>query len=300
MFDMFFAWFGSLPNAAAQGLIWGIMAIGVYITFKILDIADLTVDGTFCTGGAVCAVLITSGVNPWIALLVAVVAGLLAGLLTGLLHTAFGIPTILSGILSQLILWSVNLKIMGRSFIPLLATQHDVILASSRIWPALLVVMVFSGMLVGLLYCFFGTEVGASLRATGNNQHMSRAQGINTNITKILGLVLSNGVVALAGALQAQYSGTADINMGKTTIVISLAAIVIGDAIMSRISKNLAARLAGGLLGGLAYSVVYQTVVFIGLDADLMKLISACVVIAFLAVPYLKEKYFTKGVQHHA
>lgn len=300
MFDMFLAWLNSLPSALAQGMIWGIMAIGVFITFKILDIADLTVDGSFCTGGAVCAVLITSGVNPWIAVLTALIAGLIAGLLTGILHTFLGIPTILSGILSQLILWSVNLKIMGKSFIPILAAKHDVILASSRVWPSVLLALVFCGAIVGGLYCFFGTEIGASLRATGNNQSMSRAQGINTSITKILGLVISNGIVALAGALQAQYSGTADINMGKTTIVISLAAVVIGEAIITRLPPNLALRMAGVIMGGIAYSLVYQTVVFIGLDADLMKMISAGVVIAFLAAPYLKKHYFTKGRRDHA
>ncbi len=295
---MFFDWLGALPGASAQGMVWGIMAIGVYLTYRILDLADLTVDGSICTGGAVCAVLVTNGVNVWLAMLAALAAGLLAGLITGILHTFMGIPAILAGILTQLMLWSINLKIMGKANIALPIRKYELLLAQIKIVQSILVLLAVVAVLIAVLYWFFGTELGTSLRATGNNQNMSRAQGINTDFTKILGLVLSNGIVAFAGALLAQYQGFADINMGRGAIVIGLAAVIIGEAVVSRISQNFAVRLCGVIIGGVIYYYVYQTVIFLGLDADLLKMLSALVVAIFLAAPYWKKKYFSKP--HHA
>ncbi len=292
---MFLNWLSALPGAAAQGMIWGIMAIGVYITYKILDVADLTVDGSICTGGAVCAVLVANGVDVWIAMLVALVAGLLTGFVTGILHTFMGIPAILAGILTQLILWSVNLKIMGKSNIALPNRKYDLILAQIDTVKSIVVLVIFVAVIIAALYYFFGTELGASVRATGNNLNMSRAQGINTDFTKILGLTVSNGIVALSGALLSQYQGFADLNMGRGAIVIGLAAVIIGEAVVSRISKNLSIRLVGVVLGGVIYYFVYQTVIFLGLDADLLKMLSALVVAIFLAVPYWKKKYFSNA-----
>ena len=277
-------------------MVWGIMAIGVYLTYKILDVADLTVDGSICTGGAVCAVLVTSGVNVWIAMLAAMIAGMLAGLITGVLHKYMGIPAILAGILTQLILWSVNLKIMGKANIALPIRNYKLLLAQIYASKSIVVLLAMIAVLIAALYWFFGTELGTSLRATGNNQNMSRAQGINTDITTILGLVLSNGIVALSGALLSQYQGFADINMGRGAIVIGLAAVIIGEAVVSKISSNFAVKLFGVILGGVIYYFVYQTVIFLGLDADLLKMLSAIVVAVFLAVPYWKKKYFTKPV----
>ena len=299
---MFLNWLGALPGAAAQGMIWGIMAIGVYLTYKILDVADLTVDGSICTGGAVCAVLVTNGVNVWLALLIALIAGMLSGFVTGILHTFMGIPAILAGILTQLMLWSVNLKIMGKANVALPSRKYDLILAQIDTVKSILVLIAAVILLIAFLYWFFGTELGASIRATGNNLNMSRAQGINTDFTKILGLTLSNGIVALSGALLAQYQGFADVSMGRGAIVICLAAVIIGEAVISKISQNLAVRLIGVIVGGVIYYFVYQTVIFLGLDADLLKMLSAIVVAVFLAVPYWKKRYFTKakGGQKHA
>ncbi|MBP3321181.1 MAG: ABC transporter permease [Clostridia bacterium] len=299
---MFLNWLGALPGAAAQGMIWGIMAIGVYLTYKILDVADLTVDGSICTGGAVCAILVTNGVNVWLALLIALIAGMLSGFVTGILHTFMGIPAILAGILTQLMLWSVNLKIMGKANVALPSRKYDLILAQIDTVKSILVLIAAVVLLIAFLYWFFGTELGASIRATGNNLNMSRAQGINTDFTKILGLTLSNGIVALSGALLAQYQGFADVSMGRGAIVIGLAAVIIGEAVISKISQNLAVRLIGVIVGGVIYYFVYQTVIFLGLDADLLKMLSAIVVAVFLAVPYWKKKYFTKakGGQKHA
>ena len=295
-------WLGALPGAAAQGVIWGIMAIGVYITYKILDLADLTVDGSICTGGAVCAVLMTAGMDAWLAMLIATAAGVLCGLLTGIFHTFMGIPAILSGILTQLILWSVNLKIMGQANLALPSRAFDVLVAASRVGVSLPILIAFVVVLIALLYCFLGTELGASLRATGCNMNMSRAQGINVEMIKVLGLALSNGVVALAGALLTQYQGFADINMGRGAIVIGLAAVIIGEAVISPLANSnfvkklgigYAFRLLGVVLGGVIYFFVYQTVVFLGLDTDLLKMLSAIVVAIFLAVPYWKKRYFS-------
>ncbi len=282
---------GSMPGAVAQGLIWGIMAVGVYITFRILDIADLTVDGSVCTGAAVCAVLIVNGVNVWLAMLAALVAGIVAGCVTWFFHVILGIPAILAGILTQLMLWSANLKIMSganvavsaRQFKGIFVTQMDI--GGSLIW-------LFAGaaITVGLLYLFFGTELGCAIRATGCNGAMSRAQGINTNVMKLIGLALSNGIVALAGAVLCQYQGFSDINMGKGAIVTGLASVIIGEAVVRKIGKNFALKLTGVFVGSVIYWMVYQTVVFFKIDTDLLKMLSALLVALFLGVPYLKKQ----------
>ncbi len=284
----------ALPGAVAQGFIWGIMAIGVYITYKILDLADLTVDGSMVTGMAVCAMLMVNGWNVWPAMLIALLAGMLCGLLTGIFHTFMGIPAILSGILTQLILWSVNLKIMGKANQALPARSYDVLIRQLDKYHALVILALFCVVIIALLYWFFGTKFGAAVRATGCNEKMARAQGINTSFNKVFGLALSNGIVALAGALLAQYSGKADINDGRGAIVIGLAAVIIGDALISRLPQNFVVRLTGVILGGVIYYIVYQTVIFIGLDTDLLKMLSALVVAIFLAIPHFKKTYFSK------
>ena len=289
-------WIGALPGVLAQGMIWGIMAIGVFITFRILDIADLTVDGTICTGAAVCAVLLVSGVNAWAAIAIATLAGVLCGLITGILHTFFGIPAILAGILTQMILWSANLIIMGKANVALTAVS-DSKLISNLYTESLVSNLILLGFVVavaGLLYWFFGTELGVSLRSTGSNPNMSRAQGINTDLAKVLGLMISNGLVALSGALLAQYSNAADINMGKGAIVIGLAAVVVGEAVVSKISGNFIVKLFGVVVGAVIYHMIYQTVILLGMNSDLLKALSAVVVIIFLGIPYVKRKYFSK------
>ena len=287
--------FNAMPGAVAQGMIWGIMAIGVYITFRILDLADLTVDGSMVTGMAVCAVLMVSGVNVWIAMLAAFIAGMLSGLVTGIFHTVMGIPAILAGILTQLILWSVNLKIMGCANIALPARSFGVLITQLRKYEAIVYVAMFCIVIIAMLYWFFGTKFGASIRATGCNERMARAQGINTNFNKVVGFILSNGIVALSGALLAQYSGKADINDGRGAIVIGLAAVIIGEVIVSKLPNNFVVKLLGVIIGGIVYYIVYQTVIFLGLDADLLKMLSALIVAFFLAIPHLKKTYFKKS-----
>ncbi|MCI5901256.1 MAG: ABC transporter permease [Blautia sp.] len=290
----------ALPGAIAQGLIWGIMAIGVYITFRILDIADLTVDGTMCTGGAVCIMMMISGHNVWISLLAATCAGMLAGMITGFFHTFMGIPAILAGILTQLSLYSVNLKIMGKANQAINVGKYNLLVSLRNIKGVpitkntILIVAIFCVAVIAVLYWFFGTELGCSLRATGCNPNMSRAQGINTNFSKVLGLMISNGLVALSSALLAQYQGFCDINMGRGAIVIGLAAVIIGEAVFGRIFHNFALRLTAVVLGSILYYLVLQTVIWMGIDTDLLKLLSALVVAVFLAFPYWKGKYFTK------
>lgn len=291
----------SLPGAVAQGMIWGIMAIGVFITFRVLDIADLTVDGSICTGAAVCATMMTLGFSLPVSMICAFIAGMLAGLMTGIFHTAMGIPAILSGILTQLILWSVNLKIMGLAIqktsaanLPLSSRNFNLIVSMLDMNKSIIILEVICVVVIGLLYWFFGTEYGCSLRATGANLNMSRAQGINTNGTKIFGLVLSNGIVAFAGALLAQYQGNSDINMGKGAIVIGLAAVIIGEALFGWISRNnFALKLITVVLGGIVYFIVYSTVIYLGLDSNYLKMLSAIVVALFLAVPYWKKRFFS-------
>ena len=293
----------ALPGAVAQGLIWGIMAIGVYITFRILDIADLTVDGTLCTGGAVCIMMMQSGHNVWVSLLVALIAGLLAGMVTGLLHTFMGIPAILAGILTQLGLYSVNLKIMGKSNQAINVDKFDLLVSLRYIKNVpiyrntILLVAVIIVVLIAFLYWFFGTELGCSLRATGCNDRMSRAQGINTDFNRVLGLMISNGLVAFSGALLSQYQGFADINMGRGAIVIGLAAVIIGEALFGKIFHNFGFRLLGVALGSIVYYFVLQIVIWLGIDTDLLKLLSAVVVAVFLAIPYWQSKYFSRPVK---
>ena len=282
-------WFSSLPGAIAQGLIWGIMAIGVYITYRILDIADLTVDGSICTGAAVCTVLIMRNINPWLALLCAFLVGLVAGSITGALHIGLGIPAILAGILTQMALWSVNLKILGKANQAIPARSYTVLLSQMDIPAALLLLGIATAAVIGILYLFFGTELGCGIRATGCNPAMSRAQGINTGVNKVIGLALSNGLVALSGGLLCQYQGYADINMGRGAVVIGLAAVVIGEAGVRHISPNFAVRLTGVAIGAVIYYLVYQTVIFLGFDADLLKMFSAVVVALFLGIPYLQK-----------
>ena len=285
----------ALPGAAAQGMIWGIMAIGVYITFKILDLADLTVDGSMVTGMAVCAMLMAAGWNVWAAMAVAFVAGMLTGALTGFFHTILGIPAILAGILTQLILWSVNLKIMGKANQALPARTFPVLITQLRKYEALVFLALICVAMIALLYCFFGTKFGASIRATGCNERMARAQGINTNRNIVLGLMISNGLVALSGALLAQFQSFADINMGRGAIVTGLAAIIIGEVAFGKLFRNFALKLTAVSLGAIIYYVVIQAVIsLLDIDSNYLKLISALVVAVFLAIPNLRGKVFHK------
>ena len=288
----------SLPGACAQGIIWGIMAVGVYLTFKVLDLADLTVDGSFGTGGAVLVVCTIAGMNIWLAMLLAFLAGCIAGLVTGILHTKFGIPAILAGILTQLALYSVNLRIMsGRANVALNIDEYGILVSLRYIPKSILVGGAFALVIIGLLYWFFGTELGAGVRATGCNEAMARANGINTGFNKVLGLVLSNGIVALSGGLLAQYQGASDVNMGRGAIVIGLAAVIIGDVIFGKLFKNFALRLLAAVLGGVIYYIVIQLVLQMGLNANDLKLFSALVVALFLGVPYWKGQLSAKHVK---
>jgi len=298
----------ALPGALAQGLIWGIMAIGLYITYKVLDLSDLTVDGSFCTGGAVCAMMLVAGYNVWVAMLVAFVAGMLAGFVTGMLHTALKIPAILSGILTQLGLWSINLAIMDMKANQALNVNNYDMLVSLRYLQdvskglrpfyqhPLFTVGLFTLVIVGILYWFFGTELGASIRATGANVNMARAQGINTNLNKLMGLMLSNGLVALSGALLAQFQSFADINMGRGAIVIGLAAIIIGQVTFGKIFRNFALKLISVSLGSVIYYVVIQAAIsLLDINSNYLKLISAAIVAIFLAVPNVMPNFHAKG-----
>ena len=294
----------AMPGACAQGLIWGIMAIGVYITYKILDLADLTVDGTMCTGGAACIMMMLNGQSVGVSLLCAFLAGMLAGLVTGIFHTAMGIPAILAGILTQLGLYSVNLRIMmGKSNQALSVDKYNLLVSLRYVkgvpfyQNSIFVVMIFILVIIATLYWFFGTELGCSIRATGSNQNMSRAQGINTNTRKIIGLMLSNGIVALASGLYAQYQGFADVNMGRGAIVIGLAAVIIGQVVFGKIRGNFAFKLFAVALGAIIYYLVIQVVLWMGLNSNDLKLLSALVVAVFPAIPYMKGKYFAKGIR---
>lgn len=293
----------SMPGTVAQGLIWGITAIGIYITYRILDLADLTVDGSLCTGAAVCIMMMVSGQNVFVSMLVATLAGMLTGLATGIFHTFMGIPAILSGILTQLGLYSVNLKILGKANQAINVDKYNLLVSSRYIKGVafykntIFIVVICTLILVALLYWFFGTELGCALRATGCNGNMSRAQGINTNFSKVLGLMISNGLVGLSGALLAQWQGFADINMGRGAIVIGLAAVIIGEAVFGRLFHNFALKLISVALGSILYYVVLQTVVWMGIvDTDNLKLLTALIVAVFLAIPYWKDKYFSKAV----
>ena len=298
----------ALPGAVSQGMIWGIMAIGLYITYKILELSDLTVDGSFATGGAVCAILMAAGWNVWAAMAIALLVGMATGWVTSFFHTKLGIPAILSGILTQLGLWSVNLAIMGMKAnqalnyrkLDLIVNQNFLTSVMKGTKPfymhPLIVVGLFTAVIIGILYWFFGTELGASIRATGANENMARAQGINTNRNKVLGLMISNGLVALAGALLAQYQGFADVSMGKGAIVVGLAAVIIGEVVFGKLFKNFALKLAAVSLGAIIYYVVIQAVLsLLDINSNYLKLISALIVALFLAVPNLRQKLFKKS-----
>lgn len=280
----------ALPGAIAQGLIWGLMAIGLYISYKILNIADLTVDGSICTGACVCAVLIINGVNIALCLLLAFLAGALAGAVTGLFHTVMGISPILAGILTQLILWSLNLKILGQANMTVSSRSHFVLVTSLNNPMAIVVGVLFCAVVIVSLYFFFYTELGFSIKSTGDNEDMSRAQGVNVNLNKVLGLAVSNGIVALSGAMLAQYQGFADINMGRGAIVIGLAAIIIGLSVSLKIKPNFVVSLIGVVCGAITYYLVYTFVIWLEIDTDLLKMLSAIVVAIFLAVPYWRSK----------
>ena len=297
----------ALPGAVSQGLIWGIMAIGLFITYRLLEVSDLTVDGSFCTGGCVCVMMMLAGCNVWLAMLAAMIAGMLTGLVTGIFHTKCGIPAILAGILTQLGLWSVNLAILGMKANQGLNVNNFDLLVSLRYLQEvnkgtrpfydhpIFVVGLFTAGLIAVLYWFFGTELGASIRATGANGNMARAQGINTNFNKVLGLAVSNGLVALSGALLSQYQSYAEINMGRGAIVIGLAAIIIGESIFGKIFRNFALKLLSVSLGAVVYYIVIQFVISVlKIDSNYLKLLSALIVALFLSVPYWKSEYFHK------
>lgn len=304
----------ALPGAIAQGLGWGIMAIGVYITFRILDVADLTVDGSLATGGAVCVMMIRAGINPWLSMLCAMAAGMLAGLITGVFHTRCGIPAILSGILTQLALYSINLRIMGgKANQAVSVDKYDLLLSQRYVRTLSLdnplpLLIVLTAVIVAVLYWFFGTEKGSSVRATGANPHMARAQGINTNSNIVLGLMISNGLVALSGALLAQYQGSSDINMGRGAIVIGLAAVIIGEVIFGKLFSNIGLKLLAVSIGAIVYYIVLQIVLQIGLNTNDLKLITALIVAIFLTLSYVNLKKNRRnprraakeGEEHHA
>lgn len=305
--DNILGFFNALPGALSQGLIWGIMAIGVYITYKLLDMSDLTVDGSFCTGGAVCVMMLIAGYNVWLCMLSAVLAGMAAGAITGFFHTVCNIPAILSGILTQLGLWSVNLAIMDMRANQALNIKKLELFVSLRhmqeveagmrpFYQHPIVAVGFAtAVIIALLYWFFGTERGASIRATGANAHMARAQGINTNLNKVLGLMIGNGLVALSGALLSQYSSYAEINMGRGAIVIGLAAIIIGEVTFGKLFRNFALKLLSVSLGSVIYYIVIQLVIsLLKINTNYLKLISALIVAFFLALPYWKKRYFPK------
>ena len=291
----------AMPGSIAQGLIWGLLALGVYITYKLLDFADLSVDGSFATGGAVAVMLIRSDMNPWLALLFAFAAGMIAGLITGLLHTKLGIPPILAGILTQIALYSINLNIMGKSNQAVSVDNYNLTVSLRYVsGDTAMKIRVFATCIlfcvavVALLYWFFGTEQGHAIRATGCNAQMARAQGINTNFCKVLALMLSNGLVGLSGALYAQYQGAADVNMGRGAIVIGLAAVIIGDVLFGKLcaGKKLAfaCTLFSVIAGAILYYLVLSIILWLKFPSDDLKLFSAIVVAIFLAIPYLKNK----------
>lgn len=291
----------SMPSAIAQGLIWGIMAIGIYVTYKILDIADLTVDGSLCTGGATCVILLVNGCPMWLALICSILVGMLAGLITGILITKLKIPAILAGILTQLALYSINLHIMGfgttsfsKSNLPISVDKYSLLVSSRYVRELslrnpIIITILFVIIVIAILYWFFGTELGCSIRATGANQFMARSQGINTDKTKVIGLVISNSLVALSGALLSQYQGFADINMGRGAIVIGLAAVIIGEQLFDKVFKNFALKLFACVLGAIIYYLVIQFVLKLGLSTDDLKMLTAIVVAIFLAIPNLKK-----------
>ncbi len=298
----------ALPGAIAQGLIWGIMAIGVYLTYKVLDFSDLTVDGTMATGGAVCVMLMLNGTNLWIALVCAVLAGMVAGLVTGIFHTKMGIPPILSGILTQLALYSINLWIMGfKANQGINVTKYNLLVSARNVRHLgmdnpIFIMLAVTAILIAVLYWFFGTELGSALRATGCNEQMAKAQGINVDRCKRIGLMLSNGIVALSSALFAQYQGSVDVNMGRGAIVIGLAAVIIGTVVFGKLFHNFGLKLMAVSIGAVLYYIVIQVVLWLGLNTNLLKLLSALVVAFFLAIPYwtknARNTKRSKGARH--
>lgn len=297
----------SLPGACAQGLIWGLLALGVYITYKLLDFADLTVDGSMATGGAVAVMLIRAGMNPWLALIFAFLAGMAAGFITGMLHTALGIPGILASILTQISLYSINLNILGSSNQAVSVDKYSLVVSLRYISDStaskirmFTTCILFCVVLVAILYWYFGTEQGHAIRATGCNRQMARAQGINTDFHTVLALMISNGLVGLSGGLYAQYQGAADVNMGRGAIVIGLAAVIIGDVLFGKMCADKKIAFAYTLLsviaGAILYYLVLSVVLWLKFPSDDLKLFSAIVVAIFLSIPYLKAKYSRKGV----
>lgn len=297
----------SLPGACAQGLIWGLLALGVYITYKLLDFADLTVDGSMATGGAVAVMLIRAGMNPWLALIFAFLAGMAAGFITGMLHTALGIPGILASILTQISLYSINLNILGSSNQAVSVDKYSLVVSLRYISDStaskirmFTTCILFCVVLVAILYWYFGTEQGHAIRATGCNRQMARAQGINTDFHTVLALIISNGLVGLSGGLYAQYQGAADVNMGRGAIVIGLAAVIIGDVLFGKMCAGKKIAFAYTLLsviaGAILYYLVLSVVLWLKFPSDDLKLFSAIVVAIFLSIPYLKAKHSRKGV----
>ena len=297
----------SLPGACAQGLIWGLLALGVYITYKLLDFADLTVDGSMATGGAVAVMLIRAGMNPWLALIFAFLAGMAAGVITGLLHTALGLPGILASILTQISLYSINLNILGSSNQAVSVDKYSLVVSLRYISDStaskirmFTTCILFCVVLVAILYWYFGTEQGHAIRATGCNRQMARAQGINTDFHTVLALMISNGLVGLSGGLYAQYQGAADVNMGRGAIVIGLAAVIIGDVLFGKMCAGKKIAFAYTLLsviaGAILYYLVLSVVLWLKFPSDDLKLFSAIVVAIFLSIPYLKAKHSRKGV----
>ena len=294
--------FRAMPGSIAQGMIWGVMALGVYITFRLLDFADLTVDGSIATGAAVSVMLIRAGVSPIATLPIAFLAGALAGMVTGLLNTALGIPGILASILTQISLYSINLNIMGKANQPVSVDNYPLVVSLRYVTDGsvsrllfFLGMIVFLLALIAVMYWYFGTEQGHAIRATGCNGNMARAQGINTNFIKVLALMISNGLVGLCGALYGQFQGASDVNMGRGAIVIGLAAVIIGEALFGKIFRNFGLRLLSVAFGSIIYYLVLQIVIWLGIDTDLLKLLSAAVVAIFLAIPTWKARYFSMG-----
>ena len=287
---MLISFLNALPGATAQGIIWGIMAVGVYLTFRVLDFPDLTVDGSLATGGAVVVVLALMGLPVWVALIAAFIAGCLAGLVTCVFHTKFGIPAILAGILTQLVLYSINLRILGGKANQGISSRNvDLLVSLGSPYHAIAITLICALIIIAILYWFFGTEIGSAIRATGTNQAMARANGIATNRNKIIALIISNGLVALSGAILAQFQGFADINMGRGAIVIGLAAVIIGEVLFGNFFTHFSLKLFACVVGGILYYIVITFVLRLGLNPNDLKLFSALVVALFLGAPYWKN-----------
>lgn len=289
----FMSFLNALPGNIAQGIIWGLMGLGVFITYKLLHFADLSVDGSFATGGAVTAIMLINGCPIWAAMLVAVAAGLLAGLVTGLLHTLLGIPDILSGILTQIALYSINLNIMGKSNLPISYRNYSLVISASNINMAIIIALIVVAIVIVAMYWYFGTEQGTTIRSTGSNPAMSKAQGININFTKVIALALSNAVVAFSGSIFSQYQGFADVNMGRGAIVIGLAAVIIGEVLGEAIFRkhiNFIIRLIFVIVGGILYYIAMGIVLWLKMPTDDTKLFTAIIVAIFLAVPNIRSR----------